>query len=58
MSNPTETKFAIALTLSQIEYLLDILEPISENDSKLDQILQSFDESFELDSEGNFIPHN
>lgn len=57
MSNQIETKFAITLTLSQIEYLLDILEPISETDSHLDQILQSFDETFELDSEGNFIPH-
>lgn len=57
MSNQIETKFAITLTLSQIEYLLNILEPISETDSHLDQILQNFDETFELDSEGNFIPH-
>jgi hypothetical protein len=50
------TKYAVAFTIEQIEYLLAILEPIAETDQDLDTILQSFDESMELDSSGNFIP--
>jgi hypothetical protein len=50
------TKFAIVLTQSQIDYLLDNLERIAENDEKMDQILQRFDECFELDENENFIP--
>ena len=50
------TKFAIVLTQSQIDYLLDNLERIAENDEKMDSILQRFDECFELDENGNFIP--
>jgi hypothetical protein len=51
-----ETKFAIVLTQSQIDYLLDGLEQIAEKDQKMDAILQRFDESFELDENGDFIP--
>jgi hypothetical protein len=51
-----ETKFAIVLTQSQIDYLLDGLEQIAEKDQKMDAILQRFDESFELDEKGDFIP--
>jgi hypothetical protein len=50
------TKYAVAFTIEQIEYLLAILEPIAETDQELDTILQSFDESMELDSDGDFIP--
>jgi hypothetical protein len=50
------TKYAVAFTEAQIEYLLTILEPIAETDQELDSILQLFDESMELDSDGNFIP--
>ena len=50
------TKFAIVLTQSQIDYLLDNLERIAENDEKIDAILQRFDECFELDENDNFIP--
>lgn len=50
------TKYAVAFTEAQIEYLLNILEPIAESDQELDNILQLFDESMELDSDGNFIP--
>ena len=50
-----ETKFAIVLTQSQIEYLLDNLEQIAENDEKMNSILERFDECFELDENGNFI---
>ena len=50
------TKYAVAFTEAQIEYLLTILEPIAETDQELDTILQLFDESMELDSDGNFIP--
>jgi hypothetical protein len=32
------------------------LERIAENDEKMDQILQRFDECFELDENENFIP--
>lgn len=51
-----ETKFAIVLTQSQIDYLLDKMEHIAENDEKLDAILFRFDECFELDENGDFIP--
>jgi hypothetical protein len=51
-----ETKFAIVLTQSQIDYLLDKMEHIAENDAKLDAILFRFDECFELDENGDFIP--
>ena len=50
-----ETKFAIVLTQSQIDYLLDKMEQIAENDEKMDAILHRFDECFELDENGNFI---
>lgn len=50
-----ETKFAIVLTQSQIDYLLDNLEQIAQNDEKIDAILERFDECFELDENGNFI---
>ena len=50
-----ETKFAIVLTQSHIDYLLDNLEQIAENDEKMDAILHRFDECFELDENGNFI---
>ena len=50
-----ETKFAIVLTQSQIDYLLDNLEIIAENDQKMDAILERFDECFELDENENFI---
>lgn len=49
------TKFAVILTQSQIEYLCDKMEDIAENDEKLDAILFRFDECFELDENGNFI---
>ena len=51
-----ETKFAIVLTQSQIDYLLDKMEQIAENDEKMDAILHRFDECFELDENGDFIP--
>ena len=51
-----ETKFAIVLTQSQIDYLLDGLEQIAEKDQKMDAILFRFDECFELDENGDFIP--
>jgi ABC-type uncharacterized transport system ATPase subunit len=51
-----ETKFAIVLTQSQIDYLLDKMEQIAENDEKIDAILHRFDECFELDENGDFIP--
>ena len=50
------TKFAIVLTQSQIDYLLDNLEQIAQKDTKMDAILERFDECFELDANGDFIP--
>lgn len=50
------TKYAVAFTEDQMQYLLTILEPIAETDQELDTILQLFDESMELDSDGNFVP--
>ena len=50
------TKFAIVLTQSQIDYLLDNLEQIAQKDTKMDAILERFDECFELDENGDFIP--
>lgn len=52
------TKFALILTYDQIGYLLEVLEPLSENDSKLDQILQHFDtDCCELDENEQFITY-
>lgn len=51
------TKYAVAFTEAQMEYLLTILEPIAETDQELDSILQLFDESMELDSDGEFVPY-
>ena len=51
------TKYAVAFTEAQMEYLLTILEPIAETDQELDSILQLFDESMELDYDGEFVPY-
>jgi len=37
-------KFTVTFTEEQLEYLLNILEPMSENDETLNDILDVFDE--------------
>ena len=52
------TKFAVILTIEQINYLLGALEQVYESneDPKLENILQQFDESCcELDENEEFI---
>ena len=54
------TKFALILSIEEINYLLELLEPIAENAKGecpiLDEVLQRFDDSCcELDENEEFI---
>ena len=53
--NPN-TKYAVVFTLEQMNYLLNVLEPLADKDKVLDKITDQFDESFELDDNLNFVP--
>jgi hypothetical protein len=50
-------QYAIILTKDDIEYMLNYLELVAETDTKMDKILQKFDEACGLDINGEFITH-
>ena len=57
MTEDPNTKFAVIFTLEQMNYLLDVLEPLADKDPVLDKITDQFDLSILLDENEEFVRH-
>lgn len=57
MSDSNQTKYAVVFTEEQMNYLLNVLEPLADKDPVLDKITDQFNESFELDENLNFVSY-
>lgn len=55
MTDTPNTKYAVIFTVEQMNYLLNVLEPLADNDPVLDKITDQFDLSILLDENEEYV---
>ena len=55
MTDTPNTKYAVVFTVEQMNYLLNVLEPLADNDPVLDKITDQFDLSILLDENEEYV---